>query len=186
LQNHDGSYDSVIEGILFDNACYYLNATDAAACVAKQKGAETVSFIQLVSNLEAVLISMKTKYEQSDKSIASLANLILRGQSDVSSSMLTITAIYQTMAERLDDNFVKEILHYQDRKTQMVIIIAIFTALVCWLKYLVIVKELQRNLYQFRNALKLFPPKLILSNFMLKTFLIKTTQGSFNWFKTDF
>jgi len=186
LQNSDGSYDPVIEGILFDNACHYLNATDAAACVAKQKGAETVSFIQLVSNLEAVLISMRTRYEQSDKSIASLANLILRGQSEVSSSMLTITSIYQTMALRLDATFSKEILHYQYGKAQMVIIIAIFTALVCSLKYFVIVKDLQRNVYQFRNALKLFPPRLILSNFMLKTFLIKTTQGSFNWFKTDF
>jgi len=186
LRNYDGSYDPVIEGILFDNACYYLNSTDAASCIAKQKGSRSVSFIELVSNLEAVLIEMRTNYEQSNKNMSSLANLILRGQSGLSSSMLTITSIYQTMAGRLDKNFVEEIKKYEDRKIQMVVVISIITGLICLLKYFTIEKELKDNLYQFRHALKLFPPKLILSNFMLKSYLIKTTNGSFNWFKSDF
>ena len=89
------------------------------------------------------------------------------------------------MAEKLNDNFSEQIDDYEVRKLQMVIIICIMTALVCIFKYVTVLKELEWNLFQFRKALRLFPPRLILSNFMLKAFLIKTTNGSFNWFKSD-
>jgi len=180
LKNHDGTYDAMIESILFDNACNLLAVPDSTNCM---KGGGKAGFIQLLSNFESVLNNMLNQYEQSDKSSSSLAKLILT--TDIPNSMRAITFIYQVMAKRLNESFSEQIDDYEVRKLQMVIIICIMTALVCIFKYVTILRELEWNLFQFRKALRLFPPRLILSNFMLKVFLIKTTNGSFNWFKSD-
>jgi len=115
--------------------------------VTTQNGAGKANFVQLISNLESVLINSQIQYEQSNKTTSSLADLILREQTGIASSMITITNIYQTRVERLDEKLSEQISNYENRKLQMVIIICLVTGFACLVKYFVVLGELEKNLY---------------------------------------
>jgi len=79
LQNKGEGYDPIIQGILFDNACNYLDSVgEITARIEMQNSAENANFIQLINRLEAVLTTMRTQDEQSNKTTSSLAYLILK------------------------------------------------------------------------------------------------------------
>ena len=118
-------------------------------------------------------VSEKTDTDLRDLAIDSAGNLIF----SISS---VVKAVNEVLAARIGGEFVKINSDSQSFNDKMIAIYDIIALIVGLIGLWGVVLPLRSKENKFKQFLLLFPANTILSNFMLKSFLIKFSKGTFD------
>jgi len=169
---------SQITTLFFDDSCTLLDSTMDLYCqILKSKGQKT-GVIYMIDALEFILESLLQVYENSvDKSAELLKQL---GESNielVTSLFLVADAASGKAAGLVNESFENRGKDVAFQTLLMLIISIIVIGIVGVLFWKLLLEELRDGVVRFKNVLKVLPPELVLSSFILKTFLVKTSKG---------
>jgi len=175
-----------IQTILFSNTCEFLDSSffQYYCNILKQQGISS-GFLQLLAELESLLTKRQQNFQNSDRSAAAL-KMIERIDYDIIISvkrgLLGGTGVLGDLINADFEDYSK-----QD-SAQRNLIFGLFTgylAILTFSAWISLLKKLSEGNNEFKRVLKSLPPELILPNFILKSFLLKTSQGIIDTVKDD-
>ena len=174
--------DQKVQKILFGDGCYLLDEAEWIYCNALVSKSIKGNLVQMMAKFEAYLTERYLKYQKSDKSAASL-KAIRTNDIDVLFTLKRTMSNECILLLSLVDNAFEDRLKRFDRDKDVGFSVSLVTFSlmigVIWLLVLYPVKE-QDN--RFKNVLKAFPPKVIISNFVLKKFILETSPNAFSFY----
>jgi len=181
FDQQDGSEDETIHHILYRDACSALTLTpQIQVCKKLTAGAGigySSGYIQIIDYLRTVLQGVANQYRQSDKSPTSLNALLKTYVNTKMAPFLVIIPISQTFGELLGADFYDQIDRARTQNTVLSFTLYIFLVGLCFALYLAVLRKIGESDNRFKQVLGVFPPKLIFSNFVLKTYLLNTSAG---------
>jgi len=146
------------------------------------KGVNT-NLIQLLSSLEELLVARSRGYKQSDKSTQALHSLEATNFDVLVSIKRVLTGINFYLSKVIDDEIEEHIIHEQKYRKDIFIIFCIILVgliVLVWIFIFSQIREVDNNL---KKVLQTLPPELVLSSFILKSFLMKTSSGTLDTIK---
>jgi len=185
FQNDDGNYDTELEDILYNDGCLPIISTQAQFCGILASKGMSRGVIYLLTSYGDVIGNRVERYESSDKSaqakrdIEALDVELLVAISLVLSDQCTYITNYLN-AKTLEN------LETSSKHKNIAIAVSSFAvfalAIIFWFY---IFKALREAYNKFKNVLRIIPPDLVLSSFLLKNFLIKTSNGALDFIKNE-
>lgn len=187
LSYEDGSYDSIVEDILFDNGCQLLNSTltGVSYCSVLDSKALKTNLITLLSNYEAAMKEKLETFENSRYDAASLKTERMRDFDLILSLQKVLGDESSLIATRINNNFETIFVDLGDVRNLIsdIFYVAIaVSAILCWI---LVFQKLINADNKFKIVLQAFPSSLIMSNFILKSFIIKTSGDTLSHRRFD-
>jgi len=180
------SEDNVlIQDILYGNSCQYLQETRYSYDLCESLGnyQEQVGLVNLLSNLEALLNSLYLKFINSDRTSDTLFTLQLEAFNKISTYIfLVLKPANMMIADVLNDDFSSMVDRSQLLNITLTTVIVLLIVGECLAIHFLIINRLKQKETQFRRILAMFPPSIVLPNFILKSYLIKTSNQTFSSF----
>ena len=176
----DKSYDPQVKAILFDNdICSKLNGISSIYCRFFESAKQPTSLVPMLALYESMMTAKVSLYQNSDKS--SIPNLIAQALVD-SSNLLhgygLIVAESQLLAQVINSNLAASISEASNQRRIILILFAICLSVVSMLIWSQVLSRLREVNNNFKKVLQVLPLNLILSSFLLKTFLKKKFSDS--------
>jgi len=175
----DGTYNSQVKSIVFDNNpdCIGFTADIIIHCTFLLSKGQPVNM--LVANT-ALLSSLNSKYASylasTKTSMGQLLGLASKNVDIMLSNFMTIAYEAQTIADIMDESLTQKISDNRDTRNDIMIIFTIGLVLVSIIIWIDILRVI-RNVYNdFKKVLQIVPPNLVLSSYLLKKFLRKTSN----------
>ena len=179
------SDDFILEKIIYEDGCQYMTGFSAKGCAAQMQGSSLLSLVTAASDLEHAVTNRYDLYQESNKSAQHLIdiavstfnmtvnpNIVLQGESNLISTMI--------------NNYYDQSLEEANTKSSLIFGITCgITVLVGLLAWLGVVREVREVDNRFKKVLQTLPPNLILSNFVLKAYLLKTCKGTLDFVRND-
>jgi len=185
LVNEDLLKDEIIHNNLFYDGCSVLDSGFLIYCTTLEKEGINTSFIQLLSTLEDLIRGKYQRYVQSDKSVASLKII----EVDRYDTLISIKRVLLGSSNKISTAIDNIYSHYMAniRKTRSVIfnISTVYFVLASVLTWILILSKVKNTYNQLKKVLRTLPPELILSSFILKKFLMKTSQGALDYVRNN-
>jgi len=154
---------------------FYCNILD-------QMGSEK-GLVYVLESYEQVMRNSFQDYEASDKSWASLME-IQRALYTEMPPLFVITVFGALSLSDIIDGKLEEVLATsRGGRFWFLFGCCTITVLGAILLWALILKKLKRGIIEFKNVLKTLPAELVLSSFILKTFLRKTSKSGFDTFQ---
>jgi len=168
-----------ISQLMFGDACQLMSQAQLY-CGVLREDAVNSSMTRLAGSFETLLIERMRNYQSSDKSAAALKynrllefdSLISMKRALVESSLLVSSLLneaYESKLETLNERKITGI------RSGLGSLLAIFAVL-----WVVVMKPIRESDNNFKKILQIFPAGVILSNFRLKMFLLKTSSVDIN------
>jgi len=174
----NGNYDPYLQQMIFEGAeCDTFPSEDSTYCVyLESKGLQT-HLLSAAVQFQTAVQGKVTDYINVNKT--SMAKIL--GAAFVNLQMLTATSITlaadaQLMAEKINENLSHSISHFNSQRNLFLILFIIGLIIVGILIWFQILKQLREIDNNFKKVLIIFPPNLILSSFLLKMFLKRTSN----------
>ena len=181
-----GSSDSAfVNEILFEDACAPLekNTNQYQSCQQLKKGLDSgysSGFLQFIDYLREVLKNVQSEYQGSDKGTSSLAELQKEYINDELAPFMVMRPINTMLVAELDWQFEKQIEKSQRQNNLLNALLYVFIVVICIGLYFSLLKKIGESDNEFKEVLRVFPSSLIFSNFILKSYLRKTSPGVLN------
>ena len=173
FQNVDSSMDSIVQEIVFEDGCVFMTGFQAQGCLAVTKGGGKVSLLVAATTVEGGITERYNRFVASNKSDAALA-AIQSGTINVSVTPNIVLAAENTLISSILNKNYESYLTTTKKQTQVYwILFCMALIAVCVVSWYIFVKKLREADGQFKRVLHIFPPNLVLSNFMLKSYLLK-------------
>ena len=182
FEEQDGSYDSDIENILFyDTNCTGLTNTSLYYCSMLSKQYHQRTNLVAAMDLFEILLKYKIFYfENSNRtSIPLLVNVTLSDQNLYLPTFIIVSAQADLIANIIDRKLTQDISHARSQRILFLVIFSIcmlFVSLLIWYHILSKLREIDND---FKRVLQIFPSTLILSSFLLKSFLKNSSRDIF-------
>jgi len=170
--------NSHVQKILFGDGCYLLDSSEWIYCNALVSKSIKGNLAQMMGKFEAYLTERFLKYENSDKSAADLKAIRINDIDVLFTLKRTMSNECILLLDLVDNAFEDRLKKFDKDKNVgfSVSLVTFFLMIgVIWVLILHPVKE-QDN--RFKNVLKAFPPKVIISNFVLKKFMLETSPSA--------
>jgi len=169
-----------INQLLFGDACQLVGQAQKLHCDILSSNALNTSMARLLGAFETLLLERTNDYVNCDKSEAALKRNRLLNYELLFGLKRVLAESSILASELLNEEFESKLETLNARKAiglslGLVSIWVIFCVL--WLWVLKPVRESDNN---FKKVLQIFPAKMILSNFALKMFLLKTSSIDIN------
>jgi len=176
--NQDDFLTPKFETVVLGDACSLIGTPlnvifcDIMAAYGKSSG-----LIYLMNTLEDILIDKRNQYIASNKTAEALKKIQFE-QIDLVTSVFQLLSVECDLFSASLDQNIAQILNNAQRNRNW--IFGAFTfqlvtqGVLFWIMVLSRLKEANN---QFKNVLRTFPSSLVLSNFLLKIFLVKTSKG---------
>ncbi len=124
-------------------------------------------------------------YEVSNKSAASLKEL-QENNLELLIALYAVINAANTQISTLNNQSFENRVDTVSHNTLMWLIFSIISMVIVGiLMWKLLLEEWRGGINRFKNVLKVLPPELVLSSFILKTFLVRTSQGLLEAFKND-
>jgi len=170
-----------VETMLLDDVCGFVKVPSAAfyCKILSGQGMER-GLIYLLGYYEEAMNNYLDTYDTSDKSAAVLMDIQRHIYNDVPALFVLMVNGALTLSDMIDNELGKQLKANQEGKVDFMVACSVVSVLMGILMWMFILRKLRDGTGQFKNVLKVLPADVILSSFILKTFLNKTSQGGFN------
>jgi len=174
-----------LQAVLIGDSCPLIDPVFSLYCQSLQSKGFKPGLIYLLTSYTTLIKGQAYKYKVSDKTEASLDTL--ENQSFETSALLYLvtTSQFDTLGSIINENFQQEIEKTRQQRTQIMAIyyvVAVVIGLILWKR---IMTRLREGVNKFKNVLAVFPADMILASFILRSFLVKTSNGVLNFIKND-
>jgi len=172
----------LVKDIVFSDACESLiNPNQMSyyqSCKVLGNNLDKISLINLVNNIMALYQDFLNKYHQSDKSPASLKALQIQVYRQLSSPVyIVIQPLTLMISEALNEDFMSNVSACNSLNVVLLVLISLDLLGTFWFTKVFIINNLLQKENEFRRMLLFFPANVVLSNFMLKSYLTRTTKS---------
>jgi len=186
LGRSDLANNPEVDTILFSDTCEFLDSSffQYYCTILKEKGIGT-GFLQLLSELESLLTKREENFFNSDRSATALKTIELIDYDIIIAVKRGLLGGTGVLGDLINTDFED---YSNSTSHQRTIIFGLFTGYLCVLVFsawFAVLKKINEGDNDFKRVLKSLPPGLILPNFILKSFLLKTSQGIIDTLKDD-
>ena len=175
---------SVIDGIkelLYDDGCGFLDANFLPACQQLKLGlgnGYSGGLVQFISYLASFLKDIKNEYDDSDKTASSLKALYIDLINAKLPKYLLVGQMSRILVQKIDWEYENDFKNGRIENGIMNGVIYLMMVIVCVGLYFGALKRFGEAANNFKKVLRVFPSSLILSNFVLKSYLLQTSHGA--------
>jgi len=184
MQGNENS--GFIERILYKDACSVLNPVAYSKyCTVLIDSGYKQGLVYVLSSYSDMVDALVQQYNSSNKTAAALQDVKEQFVGPITLLLEMIKGEMSEMANLIDVKFEENL---ENTRSQRIDIIIGYTFLVICIGLLVwrtVLKVVRDSLNQFKNVLAVLPSDLVLGSFILRTFLIKTSQGTLDPVKND-
>jgi len=184
----DSSTDTdAVKEFLFDDGCSseYVTANAGPYCSLVAAQGTRTGLIYMLSTLEDSLTSRLTQFQNSDGSSAAARDIEASDYQFLTALILTISYQCAYASELINASFELSLNDAQHSRTVVLIIFSIGLAILCILMWYFVLVKIKEASNRFKNVLRTLPANLVLSSFILKSFLIKSSAGALDFVKNE-
>ena len=186
LENEDSTYDPTIEEVLWINACFGQNTDlQQRLCPSFQPDGQPVGLLQMLSNFENFATNLKLKYEQSKYSAQALQNITPIAQDTLIKYTLVLDSASALISNLFDGYMEKRMSEGKKTNITFSVIIDLYILVAVIYFHVCFLTKIRQEDGKFKRVLQVFPANLVLSNFVLKSYLLKTSNDALNFVKND-
>jgi len=175
----DGNYIPDVKTIIYDNdpTCSTMPSDALSYCQALVNTGQPVNMIAAVAVYQGYLSTKTSDYENADKSTSAtiLASAYKNIQTFLPNFYLIATEA-QMIADVVDVNLTSKISETENNRTIIIVIFSIALVIVSTLIWFHILQVIREVYNDFKKVLQIFPPSLVLSSYLLKKFLKRTSN----------
>ena len=188
FSSEDSENNDLVQNIMFDDACTYLEdqVTVYPSCKKLANYQNKASWINLISNIRQLYQNYLLKYLASDKSSATLLSLQKDFVRNIMSPTIAVsTAINTLLTNNVNEEFVKlndGSKAWNNRMPFMYLIVIIISIRMGLWNVIWPLNDMEMK---FRQLLLLFPANVVLSNFMLKSYLLRVSRGALDSIRNE-
>ena len=175
--------NDLIQDVLYGDACSYLKYEFYyyGLCKALANYQEKPGLTNLLSNLEASMKSVYTSFINSDREEQTLLDLQVEAYNEISAyAFLVIIPANNLIAEVLNKDFEEIVSNSQALNIALNAVLLAVILAESLIIHVVIVNKLKQKETQFKRILGLFPANVVLPNFILKSYIMKTSNQTFS------
>jgi len=181
--NNDDDEDSreaeIIREALFEDSCFRLEDNIERYNFCKLFSANQPKFgmISFLSKIEAQLNLVMNAYENSDKSEADLKDLQIQVTNSIlPATMVVMQYLVVLITDSLQSNFNDIATKIENINLELTILFFVILGAQCLIFYFFILEKLKKNENKLKNLLKFFPGEVVVSNFIIKSYLMKVSK----------
>jgi len=175
----DGTYNPIVYGILFksDPKCLRFSPTFVVHCTTLLSRGQPTNMMVVLAGLENLMKNKLQAYKQGNKTtMAELVNADASALTPLSNGIALAEEAHD-IANVMDVSMTEKIEEMQKTKTTIIIVFSIALVVVSLMIWFYIFKVIKEVYNDFKNVLQVFPPNLVLSSYLLKKFLQRTSSG---------
>ena len=174
-----------IHQTIYGDSCKILDYRYALYCNILYAASLDTGLNQQLTVLENMLTARMQNYEKSDKSYSSIQTLQGADFNLLSAVKRCLTGISFLITDILDKDIEGFVSSTKQKGND--ILLAFILALVVnfVLIWIFVINKIANSYNQFKKVLQTLPAELILSSFLLKSFIVKTSQGMIDSIKDD-
>jgi len=180
LKNRKGEYSPLIYQILFEDTCGLFNTSFQTICALAGKGWKTRSFLNMLRSTESSMSLIFDNYNASDKSSTVINSLIAVAFNQIVIPYTVTGELGSWIEIQLNDEFDAEITNMKHKLVGIMVAIWLIGVIAVVAVWFLIFRKILMADREFKRVLKRMPPKLIFSNFLLKSYMLKTSNGALN------
>jgi len=176
----------LIQDVLYGDSCQYLNAVPKyfGMCNKLANYQTKAGLTNLLSNFDAIAETLYQKFAVSDRSHDVLIALTMESFNTIGqTSFLVLQALNKLIAELLNEDFEEIVTQSQSLDVSLNAGILVLIVLECLIIHFFIINKLRRKENEFKRILGLFPAHIVLPNFILKSYIMKSSNQTFNSFR---
>ena len=177
FQDENGEYDPEVKTLIFEEiSCDRFTAGPYTFCNSLISLGQTMKMVSILTLYKNMLDNKYVQYLAVNKS--SFATMIAVATTQVSylqASSAVTSAYAQLISQAIGKKLAASVDDIYDLGTAILIVFSlslVVVSLLIWFQVLTKVKEVNNN---FKKVLAVFPPNIILSSFLLKSFLNQTS-----------
>ena len=163
---------------MFGDACELLkDFVVQLYCQTLSKSGTSSGLLYLMNALQDLLIDKQNRYIASNKTIEAL-NEIQGDDLDLLISLFQLLASECDISSAsLNKEFSQLLESAQSNRNWIFEAFTVLLVTQAFLFWITVLSRLKKVNQQFKNVLQVFPSRLVLSNFLLKIFLVNTSKG---------
>jgi len=181
------NFGDIVTDIFSGNGCGYASSDRYAkmVCDTLSKGSEKINIISLLGLFQSGLEERYTRYGNSDKSSESLRNITKETFDEVTLPHTVLQVLASYVTNQVDHTY-DEATDKANRDSLLnlclICLLLVITGSVSWWAVLRPVQETDNKM---KNVLQMLPSNIVLSNFILKNYLVKTSNGTLNFVRNN-
>lgn len=175
-----GDYDPQIQNLLFGQACDYLTGFSLANCLAVQNDGRKLNYVTLLSNFLYYSVLIQKEYLASDKTQSTRHSIRLETYQTPFQNLIALNDLNKLISSRLKNNFEAHILSANRKSIAYLITLTSVLLIIIFLLWKTVYLKIRELDNEFKNVLRVFPPEHVLSNFLVKQYLKKTSKDAFS------
>ena len=178
LVNDDILQNSLIKTELFDNGCAYIPSNYELFCTALKDKAISNSIIELLSTFESMLTDRWNSYEASGKTDAELSAIEVTNYDMIIAVKRVILGGAQFIGDVLSQELDNHLGTVQKERNLIFGLFTAYLAVLSVIAWITLLNKLRNANNEFKRVLQVLPAEIVFTNFLLKSFLIKTSLGT--------
>ena len=173
------SNDAESQGLLYGNPCKYLQFGDdfSEYCPILYETTRSKGLLQFVINLEANLKSVYMLFMESNRTEEALKNLFNTTLNTVLIPCGVTATISTALSQHINSSFEEQLSEHINQTNSLMKASITFCLIGLFFIHWALLKRLQEVHNNFRRCLKVLPVKSLISNFVIKSYLLKTNKG---------
>jgi len=182
----EGNYDAKIFPLLFGDICAPI--TDPMYlyfCTSLQKDSKVFTYVNLLSNMRFYSQLYFQAYIASNKTLPELIMINSEAGLELLGPLLTLQGATKSISGRLNEIFEESIAEAKKQNTMICVVLDLLLVVAVGMIWFSILRVIRESDNKFKNMLSIFPHNYILSNFMLKAYLKKTSEEALNLVKNQ-
>jgi len=176
----------LIQDLLYGDSCAYLANYDVVKNLCHQLAnyQEKTGLVNLLSTFELSKDNIYTRFMNGDRKQDTLLNLQVEALNKINmSAFMVIQRENAMIAEALNQDFEEIVSHSQSLNITINAVILVLIVAECLIILFMIIGRLKQKEMQFKRILGLSPVNIILPNFIRKSYIMKTSNQTFNSFR---
>ena len=179
----DSAEIKAVREIMFNDACGAMKATPTAYnyCEKLINYQEKQGLVSVTNAVGSLFKNYFNQYMNSDKSASTLKALGIWAFKNITSPVYWgFQALLAVISATLDASFSEAIQAGKDVNNSLIKLILVALVFAALIAHIFVVNPLRSREGRFKQMLILFPANVVLSNYILKSYLKKVSKGSFD------
>ena len=174
-----------IEALLLGDGCSMLQWSLSPMCASlKNKGMPT-GFIYLLNEFEGYMTDKLEAYKASNKTTAALVELQVKDYDIISYIYVVTLNEVELLASIVNEQYEEKMDADTNRRLMSLVGVLLIIFGVGIFGWIFVLKKLGESVNNFKNILRVLPAELVLSSFILKTALMRSSKGVLDQVKNE-